>query len=132
MKAVGHGANGIDGECVLQTAADEVELDARADRVEIAADGADLSFVTVGLKDAAGICNLNAMKEITVKVECAGCLQGFGCADPQATLSYDDVTWPTYDGLVLSAVRSNGEKGEITVMFTADGMEPAVVKIAAV
>ena len=132
LKAVGHGANGIDGECVLQTAADEVELDARADCVEIAADGADLSFVTVGLKDAAGICNLNAMKEITVKVEGAGCLQGFGSADPQATLSYDDVTWPTYDGLVLAAVRSNGEKGEITVMFTADGMEPAVVKIAAV
>ncbi len=132
LKAVGYGANGIDGECVLQTASDKVELDARVDRTEIAADGADLSFVTVGLKDAAGICNLNAVREITVNVEGAGYLQGFGSADPQATSSYDDVTWPTYDGLVLAAVRSNGEPGEITVTFAADGMKPAVVKIAAV
>lgn len=131
LKAVGYGANGIDGECILRTAADEVELDARADRTEITADGADLSFVTVGLKDTAGICNLNAVKEITVEVEGAGYLQGFGSADPQATLSYDDVTWPTYDGLVLAAVRSNGEKGEIKVTFTADGMEPVSVTVVA-
>lgn len=129
LKAVGYSASGVDGECILQTAAEDVKLDAQADRVEIAADGADLSYITVGLKDAAGIFNLRTVKKITVKVEGEGVLQGYGNADPQAVESYDDTTWPTYDGYVLAAVRSTTTAGEIKVTFSAEGMEPVSVTI---
>lgn len=129
LKAVGYTAGVVDGECILRTAAEDVVLDAQADRSEIAADGEDLSYITVGLKDADGNANLRAVKNVTVQVEGAGVLQGYGSADPQATESYDAVTWPTYDGYVLAAVRSTTEAGEIKVTFSSEGMEPVVVTI---
>ena len=60
-----------------------------------------------------------------------GVLQGYGSANPQPSESYDDTVWETYDGEVMAAVRSTGNKGEINVRFCADGCEDAVVIILA-
>ena len=117
------------GRHVLQTAADEVQMQVACEGTTLKADGADLAFVTVKLTDSNGVENLNAKKEITVSVEGAGTLQGFGSADPRAIGSYDDATWKTYDGYVMAVVRAGIEAGEIKVRFEAEGCETKEVVI---
>ena len=64
---------------------------------------------------------------MTVSVEGAGVLQGFGSADPQPTASYDDVAWDTWDGRVMAVVRSTREPGDIRVTFSSEGIVPVEV-----
>ena len=129
LKAVSYVDGEISGTHILETAAEEVSLCVEADRRSLKADGADLSFLTVSLRDKDGRENLQAVKEVTVQVEGAGTLQGFGSADPQALGSYQDTTWKTYDGYVMAAVRAGRRPGAVKVTFTAEGCEPAVVEL---
>lgn len=116
--------NGIeDGRDELVTAGADVELCAESDKQVLAADGADLACITICLKDKDGNVNLQAKKEVTVSVEGAGSLQGFGSADPETENYYDNTVWETYDGYLLAAVRAGEEAGEIKVSFAADGCE---------
>lgn len=117
------------GRFVLQTAENEVELQTVCEGQELKANGSDLAFVTVKLTDKNGVENIFAQKEVTVSVEGAGVLQGFGNADPRAIGSYDDTTWKTFDGEVMAVIRSTEEAGEIRVTFTAEGCEPKTVVI---
>ena len=118
------------GRYTLKTAGDDVVLTVDCEGEKLKADGEDLAFVTVRLTDQDGIDNLFAEKEVTVSVEGAGTLQGFGSADPRAIGSYDDTTWKTFDGYVMAVVRAGKEAGEIKVTFTAEGCEPKTVTIA--
>lgn len=117
------------GTCKLVSASKEVELDVLSDRGEIKADGADLSYILVSFIDKKGNRNLQLKKEITVTVEGAGTLQGFGSADPETENSYDNPVWDTYDGYVLAAVRAGTEPGEIKVTFSTDGCQSRTVAV---
>jgi len=128
--AVGYDASGAEtSRFALQTAGEKVVLSASADKTEIAAGGQDLAFVTVRLADKNGVANRFAQKKVSVTVEGAGILQGFGSADPQPIASYDDTAWDTYDGEVMAVVRSADEAGAVTVRFCAEGCEDAVVTL---
>lgn len=117
------------GRDVLYTAKDEVQMQVDCEGEVLKADGEDLAFVTVKLTDDQGVENLFAQKEITVTVEGAGTLQGFGNADPRAIGSYDDPTWKTFDGYVMAVVRAGREAGMIKVRFDAEGCESREVEI---
>lgn len=129
LKALSYRGGNMIGSFSLESASEQVELDVSVDRSELRADGSDLSYILVGLKDGQGRQNLQAKREITVSVAGAGTLQGFGSANPETENSYDNVTWETYDGYVLAAIRAGKEAGEISVTFTADGCETKNVKI---
>ena len=58
---------------------------------------------------------------MTVSVEGAGVLAGFGSAHPQCEGSYQDAAWETFDGRVMAVIRSTNEPGEIRVRFAAEG-----------
>lgn len=117
------------GRDVLYTAGEKVQMQVDCEGEVLKADGADLAFLTVKLTDDKGIDNLFAQKEITVTVEGAGTLQGFGNADPRAIGSYDDTTWKTFDGYVMAVVRAGKEAGTIKVKFDAEGCESREVEI---
>ncbi len=129
LLAVGYTAGAETGRFVLKTADAAVELQVTVEGETLQADGEDLAFVTVRLADKEGVENLYAEKEITVTVEGAGTLQGFGSADPRAIGSYDSVTWKTYDGYVMAVIRTGMEAGEIRVKFAAEGCETQEVVI---
>ncbi|MDL2300980.1 hypothetical protein LJC58_01350 [Lachnospiraceae bacterium OttesenSCG-928-D06] len=93
------------------------------------ADGADLSYLTICLKDKNGNVNLQAVKEVSITVEGAGTLQGFGSANPETENSYDNATWETYDGYLLAVVRAGEEAGDIKICFTAEGCLEQIVNI---
>lgn len=115
--------------CELLSADADVRLCVDVDRPTLRPDGADLAYVSVTLEDEAGRQNLQAVKEVTVSVDGAGTLQGFGSADPATENSYDYTTWQTYDGYLLAVIRAGLEPGGITVRFTAEGCDDAVVVI---
>lgn len=129
LSAAGYRAGVTAGICELATASEKVELKVEADREFLRADGADLSYLTVTLVDGEGRQNLQAVKEVTVEIEGAGTLQGFGSADPATENTYDDHTWKTYDGCLLAVVRSGIEPGKIRVAFSSEGCETKQVMI---
>lgn len=117
------------GRFSLVTAGEDVRLHAEADRTVLAADGEDLAFITIRLTDEKGTDNLNASKKVTVSVEGAGRLEGFGSADPQCLGSYDDTAWETYDGYVMAVVRAGEEDGTIKVTVSAEGCGEQCVEL---
>lgn len=123
LTAVGYRDGEVVGNCELVTASEGVELKVEADRSILNADGADLAYLTVTLEDKDGNQNQQTVKEVTVSIEGAGTLQGFGSADPATENSYDNRTWETYDGYLLAVVRAGMEAGEICVTFSAEGCE---------
>lgn len=117
------------GRFSLVTAGEEIRLCVEADKSVLAADGEDLAFITIKLTDDKGTENLCATKKITVSVEGAGRLEGFGSADPQSLGSYDDREWETYDGYVIAVVRAGEDEGSIRVTVTAEGCEEQCVEL---
>ena len=117
------------GRFSLTTAGEAIQLCMEADRTVLAADGEDLSFITIKLTDETGTENLSASKKVTVSVEGAGRLEGFGSADPSCLGSYDDMEWETYDGYVMGVVRAGEEDGSIRVTAAAEGCEAQCVEI---
>lgn len=124
--------NGTEAErTMLKSAKEPTELHVEADRTMLKADGADLSYLMISLKDEAGVQNLQTVREVTVSVEGAGTLQGMGSADPATDNSYDNHTWKLYDGYVLAVVRAGVEPGEIRVSVRTDGCVTEEIKLIA-
>ncbi len=129
LEAVSYTGGTKTGHSLLRTADADVELQVICEGETLQADGEDLAFVMVRLVDRNGVENLNAVKEITVSVEGAGTLQGFGSADPRAVGSYDHTTWKTYDGYAMAVIRAGVEAGEIRVRLEADGCKTQEIVI---
>lgn len=133
LKALNY-QNGVESTShILRTASEEVQLYVNLDHDILKADGSDLSYITVSLKDKDGNQNLQEVRNVTVTVEGSGTLQGFGSAMPSGGGSYQDTNWNTYDGYVLAVVRAGRKAGEIKVTFEAEGCNPVtkIIKIKA-
>ena len=132
LKAVSYREGKKTGSIQLTTAHSKVQLAAVTDRTSLSADGEDVAYVTITLEDEQGNQNLYEQKKVTILVEGAGMLAGMGNADPQALEGYQENTWPTYDGYLLSAIRSGTTEGKIVVTIEADGCETRKILLEAV
>lgn len=131
LTAVGY-RNGVQAErTVLETASDQVGLEVHADRTALQADGQDLAFVEIELCDGHGRRNMQEVRTVSINVQGAGTLQGFGSADPQAEQGYQETVQKTFDGRLLAVVRTGKEPGEIQVTCRAEGCEEAVIRMKA-
>lgn len=129
LEAVSYQNGEENGRDRLQTADSNVELSVETDRRVLKADGMDLAYLTICLKDADGNVNMQEIEEVTVNVEGSGVLQGFGSANPATENQYDNLTWETYDGYLLAVIRAGEEAGEIKVTFTAAKCQEQIVTI---
>lgn len=132
LLAVGYTGGVAIGKHSLNTAGEVSALRVQWDRETVFADGQSLAYLTVDLVDKDGRWNRWEEKEVTVTVEGAATLQGFGSANPSGGGSYQDTTWKTWDGRVLAVIRSTQEAGNIRVRFSAPGCEDAVVSLRSV
>ena len=131
LEAVSY-ADGIEtGRMVLASAEETPCLTVDVDRTRLKADGADLSYLMISITDTRGVVNMSKPLPVTVSVEGAGALQGFGSADPLSTEHFHDTTRTTYDGRVLAVVRALHEAGDIMVSISAPGCEPVAVALQA-
>jgi beta-galactosidase len=112
----------------VETAAPEGAVASSGDAA-LTADGADLAFLTIRLADEAGILHPLADREVTVRVEGAGALLGFGSANPLTEERFTDEVHTTYQGRALAVVRAGAEPGTVRVTVSAEVCEEQVVEI---
>lgn len=107
------------GRTVLQTAGQVKKLYVNMEPAVIPADGESLSFVKIRLEDEKGNFNRWQEQAVTIKVEGAAFMQGFGSADPSCEGSYQSNTWSTYDGTVMAVLRASKLPGQVKVTVSA-------------
>lgn len=120
------------GECVLRSAGNETRLFVEAEEKKIVADKQSLLYVNVKIVDENGVVRVLDDKKLTIKVEGAGVMQGFGSANPYTKEGFTENSHETFYGKAQAIIRSNGEKGEIKITVSANGLEDATIITEAV
>jgi beta-galactosidase len=114
----------------LRTAGKPAALQASADRTAIAADGRDLSFVTVRIVDKDGRMAPRADQRVRFTVEGPGELVATDNGDPTSFESFQSPERAAFNGLVLGIVRARpGAGGDIKVHVASDGLEGGTVSL---
>lgn len=129
LKAVGYTGGKEVAISVLRTAAVAERINLSADAKVINADNQDLSYITVELTDANGLLNPKADNELRFTIEGPGTIVGVGNANPKSTESYQQPQRRAWRGKCLVIVKAGKEPGMITLKATADGLQPAELKI---
>lgn len=118
-----------EGRTFVTTAGDEAKLKAEADRIEIAADGKDLSYITVDITDKDGNIVPDAADNVKFTVEGEGTLVGVDNGKQDDHQSYQDDNRDAFSGSLIGIVQSTKNAGEIKVTANAEGLAPATVTV---
>jgi beta-galactosidase len=100
------------------------------DRAKIAADGNDLSFVTVSVADKAGVLVPRSEPVIKFLVDGPGEIVATDNGDPTSFESFQASERKAFNGLALVIVRAKpGEPGRITLTAETEGLKVGKVTI---
>ena len=119
----------VEGRTSVTTTGEAAELSASVDRTEIAADGAELSYITVDVTDEDGNIVPDAANNVKFTVEGEGKLVGVDNGKQDDHQSYQDDNRDAFNGQLVAIVQSTKTAGEITVTASAEGLDPATVTI---
>ncbi|MGD7654277.1 MAG: beta-galactosidase GalB [Verrucomicrobiales bacterium] len=112
----------------IVTAGAAAAVEAVADRSEIAADGEDLSFVTLRILDAAGNPCPTAANEIEFAVEGPGELVAVDNGNAASLESFQANQRKAFSGMALAIVRGlDGKPGEVRLIARSKGLAAATV-----
>ena len=112
------------------TAGDAAKLTATPDRATIAADGQDLSFVTIAVQDAAGHAVPRSKPLITFEIDGPGTLVATDNGDATNLEPFQQDHRRAYNGLLLAIVKATlGKPGTITLRAKSDGLTMAETTI---
>ncbi|MGA9407575.1 MAG: beta-galactosidase GalB [Bacteroidota bacterium] len=129
LKAIGR----TDGKEILtreiKTAGAPAKIVLEADRKVIAADGTDLSFVTVKILDEAGTVVPDADNLVRFTISGEGRIVGVDNGLQTSHESFKAHEHKAFNGLCLSVIQSTEKAGSITLEANADGMKGASVVI---
>jgi len=113
---------------VVRTTGVAAELTLKADRTKIAADGKDLSFVTVTVTDEKGRLVPRSKNHIKFEIEGPGEIVAVDNGDATSFESFQAKERNAYNGLALVIVRAN-QPGKITLKAHADGLKDTTTRI---
>ena len=113
----------------MKTAGNPYRIELIADRPTIAADGRDLSFVTVRVVDKEGNLCPNASNQISFKVKGKGYYRAGANGDPTSLESFQEPHMKVFSGMMTAIVASTEEPGKITLEATAKGLKKATLVI---
>lgn len=117
------------GRSQVTTAGEAHSLDMTADRDVITADGDDLCYITVDIKDENGTIVPDALDRVTFQVEGDGELVGVDNGWTTDHDSYQADNRRAFNGKVLAIVKSTKKAGSFTVTATAEGLESDSVTV---
>lgn len=120
------------GRDSIVTAQDKVQIAASVDRIQIPADKSDICYLDISIVDADGNLNTDAKPAVTLTLEGAGTIIGYGSADPDSEENYFDETAIPFEGRLRAAIRGNGVRGKITILAKANGLEDAEIQVEAI
>jgi beta-galactosidase len=115
----------------IQTAGEPVAIRLTPDRTKIAADGRDLSFVTVELVDKNGIAHPLADKLVKFSIEGKGFIAGTDNGSQYDPNSLKKTERHLFFGKCLAIVQSNNKAGKITLKAEVDGLPVQSIVITA-
>ena len=121
-----------EGRNLVSTTGEEKNLTAKVygDRDTITADGKDLAYIEVDVRDAEGRIVPDADDRVTFQVEGDGVLVGVDNGSAPDHDSYKADNRRAFSGKVLAIVQSTKKAGEFTLTATAPGLEEASVTVA--
>ncbi len=127
--AEGHEITKTVGRDVVKTTSDPTKLTAQADRTSIVADGDDLSYITIDVKDKDG--NLVNTDDVNVQlsIEGEGKIVGVDNGRQVDHTSYQSTSRNVGAGQLVAIVQSTEKAGSFTVTATANGVETATVTV---
>ena len=102
----------------------------RPDRARIAADGEDVSMVTVEVVDAQGRVVPVADNEVSFKVSGGAKLLGVSDGDPSSHESDKADKRRAFSGLAMAIVQAGKQAGEMRVEASSPGLESATAVVA--
>jgi beta-galactosidase len=115
------------------TASSSASLNVTADRTTIAADGYDLSFISVAVVDTNGTSVPTASNEIHFAIKSGkGEIISTDNGDPTDMVPFPSTKRKAFSGMALAIVRSEtGAKGEIVVEAMSEGLKGGTVVVTA-
>ncbi|KZL63640.1 beta-galactosidase [Colletotrichum incanum] len=117
-------------EETVRTVGKAAKLTALADRTTLKADGKDLSFITVEVRDANDDLVRFADNAITFSLSGPGEIIATDNGDPADLVGFPSLERKAFSGLALAIVRSeDGAAGEIVITASGEGIESAEVVV---
>lgn len=102
-----------------------------SDRSTLQADGQDLAHITVDVVDESGTLVPDASHLVKFVVAGPGTNAGVDNGDPASDELFQADRRSVFQGRALLVVRSGRQPGEISVTATAEGLEPAHIRLTA-
>ena len=126
LRAVATSGGGAVTVTEVKTAGPAARIIVSPDRAILAADGDDLSFVTVRIEDKDGNLVPDADNLVHFKLDAGATIAGVDNGNPATVEPFQADHRKAFHGLALVIVRpASGHKGAITLAATADGLKPA-------
>jgi beta-galactosidase len=117
-------------EDVNRTTGKAAGIKLSADRATIAADGADLSFITVQVSDKDGLPVPRSHNKVLFSIEGPGEIIAVGNGDPTSHESFQAAQRKVFNGLALVVVRSRkGPSGTIMLRARSEGLASAEIQL---
>jgi beta-galactosidase len=129
LRAIGYSGAKQGGAAVLTTAGEVSRIVLTADRDRIVADGQDLSYVTVELRDAAGMRHPKAENLLAFEIEGPGTIAGAGNANPVSLESHQRPARRAWQGRALVIVKAGREPGLIRLKASSTGLSASEITI---
>ena len=130
LRAVAYKDGEVIGEEVMRTVSSPSFLRLSPDRDRLSASGEDLSFVLVEAFDRNGVPCPLADQMVHFQVDGPGTIAAVGNGNPLSLEPFQADHRKLFNGKALLIVRGDkNASGEITINATADGMEPARIKV---
>jgi len=115
---------------VMKTTGSAAKLTLQADRTKIAADGQDLSYITVTVADRKGLLVPRSKNHIKFEIKGPGEIVVTDNGDATSFESFQAPEHNAYNGLALVIVRAKaGQPGTIRLKAEADGLKTATIRI---
>ncbi len=116
----------------VETTGAPSQIDLQADRSAIAADGKDLSFVTLQMVDDEGLLVPNAMSQVEFSIEGPGEIVATDNGDPTDMTEFPSNQRNAFNGLCLAIVKGiPGEPGTIRLTAESEGLGSQTIEIEA-
>ncbi|KAH7031502.1 beta-galactosidase [Microdochium trichocladiopsis] len=132
LRVVAYKGGNVWAEETVRTASAPAALQVSADRTTIAADGYDLSYVSVSVVDERGDVVPTASNTLTFAVEGAGEIVATDNGSPIDQTVFPSLTRKAFNGKALAIVRTlAGQTGEIKLTVKGDGLAEGTIALTA-
>ena len=117
-------------EDINKTTGDAAKIELSADRSVIAADGSDLSFITVQVSDKDGLLVPRSHNRVKFKISGPGEIIAVGNGDPTSHESFQAMERKVFNGLALVVVRSKkGDGGAVKLIAESEDLTNAAIHL---